>query len=596
MPFGVRPVKVPIVGVDKFSKTFGAIGKKLTGAGQKLTNVGSSMLRNVTLPVVGAGAAILATAGSFEASMNQVGVLTGAVGKDLGMLSDRARELGATTQFSASEAADAMTFLAMAGLNTRDVYDALPGTLELAAAAGTDLATAADIATNIMTPFGLKAEELTRINDTLANTFTATNTNMVQLAEGMKFVAPVASAMGIGLEETAAAMGLLGNAGIQGAMAGTTLRGVLSRLATPSQEAVKILQKLRIRKSDVLDSEGNVKSLTAVVQSFEKAGASAGDLLKVFGQRAGPGMAALVNQGTKALIEQTEANKKQGTASEVAKARMKGFFGQLKKLGSAAKEAAISIGEAGLLDAATKLAAGLTKLVQWLSALGAPTKNFVVLVAGIAAAIGPLLVAAGAISLAIAAITPPVAIAIGAIAGLIGITTAVVAHWTKVKSFFISLWDFTGKLFNTRIAQLLLHMNPFTVIPTLIINHWEKLREFFSNLFSGVKRLFSNFGNWIKSWGSGWEMPDWLSKTIDVASGAGKWLLGSDNGKAFYGPNVAAAERAAAEFGAGGNRTLTNNAEVDIRVMSEGVPVRVERKSGQNTRIQTDTGIAFAGG
>jgi TP901 family phage tail tape measure protein len=570
MAFGVRPIKVPIVGVDEFSKVFGKIGKRLGQAGQKMAQTGQSLTRSVTLPVVATGAAILATAGDFEASMNQVQVLTQATGQQFEMLQTRARELGATTQFSASEAADAMTFLAMAGLNVQDTYDALPGTLQLAAAAGTDLATAADIATNIMTPFGKGAEDLVAINDALANTFTNTNTNMLQLAEGMKFVAPVAAAMKIELNETAAAMGLLGNAGIQGAMAGTTLRGVLSRLATPSREAIKVLQKLRIRKTDVLDSEGNVKSLTAVVKAFEDSGASAGDMLKVFGQRAGPGMAALVSQGADALAKQTKMNEKSGTAAQVAEARMKGFFGQLKKLRSAAQELAISLGEAGLLSAATKMATKLTEWVGIFSQLRAPTQRFLLWVGGILAAIGPLLIVIGTgvklfgfLGVTLAKVVPV----------LIAVKGAVVAVGSGLLTFILSPITLI-------IAAIVIWIHNIK----LIIKNWKSLTSIFSSKFNVFQTLSFFFADLSDSIAGLLAKLPFLGKLADFFK------------LAAAGFRQEAVERAATEFAPAGGGVMTNNASVDINVRSEGVPVTAQRKSGENVKISTDTGLAFAGG
>lgn len=565
MAFGVRPIKIPIVGVDKFSKTFGSISKKLNSSGRKLAQTGQALTSKVTLPIAAAGVAVLATAGQFEQSMNKVGVLTNATGTQFEMLSDRARELGATTQFSASEAASAMTFLAMAGLETQEVFDALPGTLELAAAAGTDLGTAADIATNIMTPFNMKATELTRINDALANTFTRTNTNMVQLAEGMKFVAPVASAMNVQMEETAAAIGLLGNAGIQGAMAGTALRGVLAKISAPSREAVGILQKLRIRKDDVLDSQGNVKSLAAVIGAFEEAGASASDMLQIFGQRAGPGMSALVNQGAEALIKQTELNKESGKAAEVAEARMKGFFGQLLKLKSAAQELAISFGEAGLLNAFTRFIEKLTAVVGWISSLDDGMKNTIVIVSIVTASIGPLLIALGTM-------IQVVGFAFGGLSKLAILVKGLPAIFGALKVAILALAS------PFAISAAAIGLVAYNIY--LITKNWDDFVFAFSSKLALLQTLQFMFA--------------------DLAGSAAKFskALGLDAIGDFFEQRSTAAEEAAMDLaaqriGLQSNQTVNSESRVLVEVRSDGTPVRATKSGSKNTQLKTDTGLAY---
>ncbi|MQB02300.1 MAG: phage tail tape measure protein, partial [Actinobacteria bacterium] len=155
----------------RISQGFDRIGSQLQSTGRRLTT-------RLTLPIVGLGVGILKVAGDFQSSMNQVRAVTGAAGAEFTQLEDLAKDLGRTTQFSASQAADAMYFLASAGFDTNEIMEALPGTLQLAAAAQMDLATAADLASNILSGFGLEATELGRVNDALVATFQNTNTNV----------------------------------------------------------------------------------------------------------------------------------------------------------------------------------------------------------------------------------------------------------------------------------------------------------------------------------------------------------------------------------------------------------------------------------
>lgn len=184
--------------------------KSLQKTGRQMQRTGKAMTKAITVPVAGFGALIAKTAGDFEASMNQVGAVSGATGNQLDELRKTARDLGATTQFSASEAADAMKFLSMAGFDANQTIEALPGTLQLAAAASLDLGDAADIVSNILSGYGIQVEELSRVNDVLVKTFTSANTDLRQLGEAMKYAGPVASAAGVQFEEAAAAIGLMG--------------------------------------------------------------------------------------------------------------------------------------------------------------------------------------------------------------------------------------------------------------------------------------------------------------------------------------------------------------------------------------------------
>ena len=212
----------------------GSTGSAMSG----LSKIGVGAVAAVGVAVVGFGAQIAITAGNFEAGMNRVEAVSGATGEQFAALEQQAKDLGATTQFSASEAADAMGFLAQAGFEADEILGAMPGTLNLAAAANVDLATSADIASNVLSGYGLEVSELGHANDVLVATMTKTNTDLLQLGEAMKYAGPVASAAGVSFEGAAAAIGLMGNAGIQGSMAGTSLRGAISRILSPTDAMI----------------------------------------------------------------------------------------------------------------------------------------------------------------------------------------------------------------------------------------------------------------------------------------------------------------------------------------------------------------------
>src|SRR5690606_22687536 len=304
----------------------------------------------------------------------------------LGRLRDQARQLGADTQFSASEAADAMSFLAMAGFNVDQIYRSMPDTLNLAAAAQLDMGSAADIVSNIMTGFGIQTDRLGVAVDVLSKAFISSNTDLRMLGEGMKFVGPVASGLGVSFEETTAALGALSNAGIQGGMAGTSLRRILSALASEAD-------KLGISTTD---ASGRLRPLADIIDDLNAKGMTTAETLAVFGERGGPAMQALLSQGGQALRQFTQQLEDAGgTAQAVAETQMQGLHGMIKELQSAGEELALSLGDAGLLDMAKRLTVGLTGLVRRFNELPGPVKTAGLVIGGVAAAAGPLLLVVG---------------------------------------------------------------------------------------------------------------------------------------------------------------------------------------------------------
>lgn len=309
----------------------------------------------------------------FEASMNSVQAITDANISQFSLLNQKAQELGATTKFTASDVADAMRFMAMAGLQVNEIYGGVGATLKLAAAGNLDLAQSADIVTNIITSMGLTTGDLNKAVDVLANAFVTTNTDLVQLGYAFKYAAPQASIAGVSFEETAAALGLMGNAGVQGTLAGTSLRNSIQRLLGPTPQAAKVMKRLGL---EVFDSTGKMKSLVDIVRQLEpvvrKGAASVDDLVTIFGVRAFTGMAALVKQGADALEVEIGKVERLGTAGKVADVQMRGLSGAFKELTAAAEALAISIGESGLgkaFEYTTRAAANTLRVIdQWVRA------------------------------------------------------------------------------------------------------------------------------------------------------------------------------------------------------------------------------------
>ena len=313
-----------------------------SGFSSGISKIGSA----ATKGLAAAGAALGGMAGyalkvgvDFEAAMSRVAGISGATGEELEKLKDKAKELGASTKFSATEAAEAMENLASAGFTTNEILDAVPGLMDLAAAAGEDLANSADIAASTLRGFGLEASEAGHVADVLAENANRTNAAVADTGEAMKYIAPVANAMGLSMEETAAAVGLLANAGIKGGQAGTTLRSALTRLVKPTEDMEEVMEELGIT---FFDNEGKMKSLTEIIAILQDSTKDLTDeqknnaLATLFGQEALSGMLALINEGSDALDDLTTAYENcDGAAANTAKTMNDNLKGSVDELNSA---------------------------------------------------------------------------------------------------------------------------------------------------------------------------------------------------------------------------------------------------------------------
>lgn len=358
--------------------------------GRQLQGLGTRMTVALTAPITAFGAAVIGAAGGFEQSMNRVRALSGATGADLMKLQNQARELGATTAFSASQAADGMSFLAMAGLNVNEIYGAMPSTLSLAASAQLDLATAADIVTNVMTGYQMTTDQLENSVDVLTTAFISANTDLEQLGHAMSFAGPVASGLGVAFEEASAAIGMLSNAGIQGGRAGTTLSRILAILSTEGQ-------KLGVT---IYDAAGQMLPLADILEQIEARGMTSAEVMDFFGQRGGPGMLALLSQGSGALRQFTaDLTDVGGTAERVAATQMEGFRGAVVELKSALEGLMISFGfDGGLLGVAESGVNTLTNVVRWIDGWSESSKQLALMIGGVVAAAGPLLIGLGTLA------------------------------------------------------------------------------------------------------------------------------------------------------------------------------------------------------
>ena len=325
-------------GIEKGLKRLGSITTKGMKAATEAVTGTATALGGVATAAIKVGS-------DFEAQMSRVQAISGATGKELEELRSQAVQLGADTAFSASEAAQGMENLAAAGFETNEIMDAMPGLLDLAAASGEDLASSSDIAASTLRGFGLAASDAGHVADVLAENANRTNSSVSETGEAMKYIAPLARAAGISLEETAAAIGIMANAGIQGSQAGTTLRGALSRLSKPTDDMQQAMDELGI---SFYDSEGKMLSLADQVRMLRSAMEGMTDeqknnyLVTLYGQEALSGMLALINEGPDSLASLTAAYEQcDGSAQAAAATMQDNLKGAVEELSGSAESLGI---------------------------------------------------------------------------------------------------------------------------------------------------------------------------------------------------------------------------------------------------------------
>jgi TP901 family phage tail tape measure protein len=415
--------------MQQVDRTMSNTGKGLMNTGKSISKAGASMGASMTAPLLALGTTAVVTGAKFDAQMSKVSAVSGATGKDFDKLRNQAKELGSTTVWSATEAGQGMEFLARAGWKTDEIMSAMPNVLNLATASAIDLGTASDIASNIVSGFGDTAQNSQRYIDVLAKTTASSNTDMLQLGDAMKYVAPVANTFGWSVEETASAIGKMSDAGIQGSQAGTALRAGLLRLASPSKEARTMMDELGMA---MFDAQGNMKSMPQMIGELEKATAGmtseqkAHTLSTIFGTEAVSGFMALMDVGSGTLGEFTgELENADGTAGNMATTMSDNLAGSFKGLLSALEGLAISFSDV-MTPAIQKATEFITGLVQKFDAMSPATKGIIVIVGLLVASIAPLLIViglvaqgVGALMVVFGAISAPVLAIIAVIALLV---------------------------------------------------------------------------------------------------------------------------------------------------------------------------------
>jgi len=486
--------------------------RSMKSAGASMKSVGTQMTIGLTAPIGLFAAATIKAGASFEAAMIDVGAKTSATTEEFKKMSDEAKRLGITTQFSASEAAEAETFLAQAGFNVKQIMESLEPTLQLAAAANMDLGRSADIVSNVLKGYGKETSELAAVNDILVRGINSANFNLEELSESLKVAGPMGASMNIEFKEMVAILGEMANAGFKSGEAGTALRNSISSLLLPSGQAKEALSRLKIKKSDIVNSAGKITSFKKVLDLLQKSGASAADMVQIFGKRMGPKLLPFLKDGVKGITELQKAlggTNKDGRsvagAAEIAGKKMSGAQGGIKSMKSAFEGLKLAIGDSGVLKGFTKL---VNKVAGFTRGL-AKTNPFILKMGFIfglvLAVIGPLVTIIGVViamlpalsagfallSAASLPITGTILAIVAAVAALIAIGFLVIKHWTTIKNFFIKMWNTPL----VRLALFLTGIGGIILVVQKIMKHWEPIKQFFKDIFDFISDDVERFTN-----------------------------------------------------------------------------------------------------
>lgn len=514
-------------------------GEKIKTAGDNISNAGQKLLP-VTGAVAGLGTAAVTTAANFESSMSQVQATMG-ITKDsmstvdgqsvntMDTLSKLAKKMGAETAFSASECAEALNYLALAGYDTQQMCDTLPTVLNLAAAGDIELASASDMVTDAMSALGMGVDEAGTMVDQMAKTASTTNTSVAQLGEGILTIGATAKSIKGGTAELNTALGILANNGIKGAEGGTHLRNIILSLQNPTDKAALAMEQLGLQ---VYDSEGNMRSMNDILGDLNSGmdGMTAAEKSNIIGKifnktDLSSVNALLANTGSTWDDLQKSISNSGGAAGQMADTQLDNLQGQITILKSALEGLAISFGEL-LMPAIKQIVGWVQKFVDWLNSLDDGTKKTVVTIALLAAALGPVLIVVGKVVSAVGTImtvVPKIAGVINTVKGafaalnttmlanpivlIVAAITALVAAfiylwnncdgfrqfcinlWENIKQAAITAWEAVKSFLTTAWEAI---KNAATTI-------FEALKAFFSTIWEGIKLIFSTVAEVIKT-------------------------------------------------------------------------------------------------
>ncbi|MBL4998398.1 tail protein [Enterococcus xinjiangensis] len=488
-----------------------------------MQGTGAAMTKYITTPLIGVGVAAAKVGGDFEEQMSRVKAISGATGDTFEQMKQQAIDLGAKTAFSAKESAAGMENLASAGFSAQEIMKAMPGLLDLAAVSGGDVALASENTATALRGFGLEASEAGHVADVFARAAADTNAEVGDMGEALKYVAPVANSMGISLEETAAAIGIMSDAGIKGSQAGTTLRGALSRLARPTKAMQDTMDNLGV---SFYDADGKMKPLKTQVELLKKAfegltpEQQQNALVTLYGQESLSGMMALIDKGPDSLGKLTKSLKdSDGAADDMARTMQDNMNSSIEQMFGAFESAAIVIQKI-LAPSIRKVADAISGLVEKFVSAPESTQKLVVAIGAIVAAIGPLIFMIGSViiwinrvkvafkalsessklfsglSKAMGLLTNPVFLVIAAVALLV---VGFIYLWNTsedFRNFWIGLWEGIKSAVSSAVEWI---QNAWKSTGEWFNNLWKSIKEGADNVWTTIQEAPGKAADWIKN-------------------------------------------------------------------------------------------------
>ncbi len=527
--------------ISSLSKGLQDAQKKIQKVSTAFTKAGTKLTASITAPILALGTAAVNVSQQFEQSMANAASVAGATGEDFARMTALAREMGSKTVFSASQAADALYYMASAGYKVDQMADSIQATLNLASATQSDLAFTTDTVISTLNQFGLEANQAERVTNVFAAAIGNSMANMDKLSNSMGYVGPVANSLGYSIEETTGALAVLYNAGYDGSTAGTALRQSLVSLMNPSTAALGVFEELGLTYDEVNPATND---LATIIDRLGAAGMDTSHAMKVFGARAGPGMLALLSAGGDAVRDMTASITGTNKATEMAEVQLNTLQGQVKILKSELEEIAISFGDVLIPIIRQFIQKYISPLTAKLMGLSMGTKKNIVTIALLAAAIGPLLLVVGKLIGSVGTIMKvgsllfsKVGLIIAAIAAVVGVVTylwktnedfrnAVLRIWERIKAAILKaveaikswwskngekilnavkkaltvVWNVVKAKFNLilKIAKKVWPYIKMIVVDTVnaIKAFWEKNGE---KIWNTVKTIFTNIWTCVKS-------------------------------------------------------------------------------------------------
>lgn len=502
------------VGDEADNTTAGGLSAFGVALGNLAANIISKAVQKLKELVV----QTIETGKAFDTSMSKVAAISGATGDELQTLRDKAKEMGSTTAFTATQSSEAFQYMAMAGWKTEDMLNGIEGIMNLAAASGEDLATTSDIVTDALTAMGYSAGDAGQLADVMAAASSNANTNVALMGSTFQYAAPIVGALGYSMEDTAVAIGLMANAGIKGDKAGTALRSVLTRLSAPPKECAAEMEKLGI---SLTDNEGKMKTLDEIMQELRIAFNSLSETEQtaaakhIAGANAMSGLLAIVNAAPEDFEKLTSAvANSEGAAESMSKTMLDNLGGDMTLLSSKLEGIELAVYEK-LEPALRKGAEMLDKLLDMFSYIVEHGGETIATITGIAAAfaawkfvgiitavttalkgmtIAEMAAAAKTWLLNTALLANPIGLLIAALAGLVA---AFVVLWNKCdwfREFWINAWEKIKEAAGVAWEAI---KGFFSAAWDKIQEVWGTLFEFFSNLWENVKSIFSTVADWI---------------------------------------------------------------------------------------------------